>query len=112
MHGVLLDVVVSVLDAVELDDKGVCDAVLETLDTVVRAADRGLDVWLLRGGMDAAGSKAEHLVGELEGSVMGCERVKDTNYLLSLLGRDVGLELEEYDVDEGSNVGHCCDDDE
>lgn len=67
VHGILLDVVVSVLDAVELDDKGVCDAVLEALNAVVCAAHGGLDVWLLRGGMEAAGSKAEHLVGELEG---------------------------------------------
>lgn len=66
MRGVLVDIVVSVLDAVELDNKGVGDAVLEVLDAVVCASDRGLDVWLLRGGMNAVGSKAEHLVRELE----------------------------------------------
>lgn len=34
--------------------------------------------------------------------------VRDTNYLLALLGRNVRLELEQDNVDEGSNVGHCC----
>lgn len=31
------------------------------------------------------------------------------NYLLALLRGDVFLELEQNDVDEGSNVSHCCD---